>query len=285
MTRPSSAPSASVILSAYDNMAALVRSLVGYEVQTRPDFEVIIADDGTPPERQEPLRAYLACSQLDVRHLWQEDEGFRKSAALNRGISLARAPYLVFSDADIIPRKDFVEMHLSLAKPGYFIAGGSHLDLPAEACEALTEDEIRLNECFKMGWLRERGVLGRKLRDRLGTPGWLVSAKDFLTPRPNAFNGSNASVWREDAIRVNGFDEEWGYGGLDREFGCRLTNAGVRSRRYRYSLIGLHQDHPRPYLDPETMAANRNLLRKRCGSDITWAEKGLESHMREEEPK
>ena len=281
MTSPPSAPSASVILSAYDNMAALVRSLVGYEAQTRADFEIIIADDGTPPDRQPPLEDYLASSNLDVRHLWHEDTGFRKSRALNRGISVARAPYLIFSDADIIPRNNFVEMHLSLAKPGFFIAGGSHLDLPGEVAKALTRTEILSNECFHPDWLRARGALTPKLKDRLQTPGWLIPVKNRLTNRRNAFNGSNASVWREDAVGVNGFDEEWGYGGMDREFGCRLTNAGVRSRRYRYSLIGLHQGHSRPYRDPETVAANRLLLRERCRSSLVRVEKGLSSHLPE----
>ena len=285
MTSPLPAPSATVILSAYDNMAALTRSLIGYEAQTRTDFEIIIADDGTPPTRQAPLKEYLAASSLDVRHLWQEDMGFRKSTALNRGISVARAPYLILSDADIIPRRDFVAMHLSLARPGFFIAGGSHVDLPQELAAALTEEEIRSNECFRPEWLRARGALSRKHKDRLGTPGWLTSAKDFVTQRRNAFNGSNASVWREDAIRVNGFDEDWGYGGLDREFGCRLTNAGVRSRRHRYSLVGLHQSHPRPYRDPDAMAENKSLLRQRCRSSLTWVEKGLSSHMPEERHK
>jgi glycosyltransferase involved in cell wall biosynthesis len=277
-----SAPSASVILSAYDNMAALVRSLLGYEVQSWSDFEVIVADDGTDPEGQRPLMEYLAETPLDVRHLWQEDRGFRKSMALNRAVAVARAPYLIFSDADIIPRRDFVENHLALSKKGRFIAGGSHLDLPEEVVEALTPDEVRSNHCFQIEWLRSRGILSGKLKDRLGTPHWLVTLKDLLTQRRNAFNGSNGSVWKDDAMRVNGFDEEFGYGGLDRDFGCRLTNAGIRSRRFRYSLVALHQRHPRPYRDPKDVAANKALLRERCRSSLTWVETGLDRHLKGE---
>jgi glycosyltransferase involved in cell wall biosynthesis len=265
-------------------MEALVRSLLGYEVQSRSDFEIVVSDDGTDPQGRRPLDEYLADTPLEIRHLWQEDRGFRKSTALNRAIAVARAPYLIFSDADIIPRRDFVENHLALSKKGRFIFGGSHLDLPEDVVGALTPEEIRSNACFQVEWLRSRGALTGKLQDRLGTPDWLAPAKDFFTPRWNAFNGSNASVWMEDAIRVNGFDEGFGYGGLDRDFGYRLTNAGVGSRRFRYSLVALHQSHPRPYRNPEAVAANKALLRERFRSKVTWVEPGLDRHLKGEGP-
>ncbi len=280
MTLPS-APSITVILSAYDNMAALVRSLLGYEVQTRTDFEIVVTDDGTTPDQLAVMEEYVSDSPLNVRLVWQEHRGYRRSTALNRGISAARAPYLILSDADIIPRKDFVENHLALSRPGFFIGGGSHLDLPDEFVQALDPEEIRANRCFEVEWLESKGVLNRKLRDRLGTPPRLAPVKNFFTPRRNAFNGSNTSFWKEDAIRVNGFDEEWGYGGQDRDFGFRLMNAGVRCRRYRYSVVCLHQSHPRPYRDPETVAANKARLRKRRRSNMTWVGKGLKQHLEE----
>ena len=50
-----------------------------------------------------------------------------------------------------------------------------------------------------------------------------------------------------DAITVNGFDERLQYGGLDREFGERLVNLGIRPKQIRYSAITVHLDHPRGY--------------------------------------
>jgi glycosyltransferase involved in cell wall biosynthesis len=284
MTSPPSVPSASVILSVFDNLAAVVRSLLGYEIQSRDDFEIIITDDGTDPGQQGPLRDYLSGTPLNVRQLWQEDLGFRKCRAQNRGIAVARAKYLIFVDGDIIPRRDYVEMHLARAKPKFFVAGGSNLDLPEEVARQLTPDDIRSNRCFDLEWLKSRGVESAKFRDRLGTPRWLIPVKDFFTQRRNAFLGGNGSCWKEDAISVNGFDEELGYGAEDRDFGCRLTNAGVRSQRYRYSFVGLHQSHPRPYRNPEIVNANKALSRERRRSGVTWVERGLSAHLQGEGP-
>jgi len=47
------------------------------------------------------------------------------------------------------------------------------------------------------------------------------------------------------------------YGGLDRELGERLVNAGVKGLQIRYSAVCVHLDHPRPYKDPEILARNR----------------------------
>jgi glycosyltransferase involved in cell wall biosynthesis len=279
MASSMSDPAVTVILSTYNNMAALVRSLHGYEVQTRSDFEIVLADDGTSPDQLALLEDYLSGSPLKVRLVWHEDRGYRRSTALNRGIAAARTPLLILSDADIIPRMDFIESHLALSEPGSFVGGGSHLDLPDELVQQLSPEEILTNRCFEVEWLKAKGVLNRKLQDRLGTPPWLVPVKDFFTPRRNAFNGSNTSFWKEDAIRVNGFDEDWGYGGQDRDFGCRLMNAGVKCSRRRYSLVCIHQTHPRPYRDPEAVAANKARLRSRCRSKLTWVEKGLDQHL------
>ena len=73
------------------------------------------------------------------------------------------------------------------------------------------------------------------------------------------FRGSNSSAWREDIIRVNGFDERMQYGGLDREIGVRLVNAGVAPKHARYNAACLHLDHPRGYKDADKVASNRAL--------------------------
>ena len=49
------------------------------------------------------------------------------------------------------------------------------------------------------------------------------------------------------------------YGGLDREFGVRLVNAGVRPVHVRYDAIVVHLDHARGYRNPQEVAANKAL--------------------------
>jgi len=49
------------------------------------------------------------------------------------------------------------------------------------------------------------------------------------------------------------------WGGLDREFGIRLVNSGVRPKHVRYNAIVIHLDHKRGYKDPGLVAENKAL--------------------------
>jgi hypothetical protein len=82
-----------------------------------------------------------------VRHLWQRDHGFRKCEALNRAIAARSADYLIFTDGDCIPRRDFSGNHLRLRRPGQFFSGGYH-QLPLATIEAITPADTRRGVCF-----------------------------------------------------------------------------------------------------------------------------------------
>jgi hypothetical protein len=53
-----------------------------------------------------------------------------------------------------------------------------------------------------------------------------------------------------------------GYGGLDKALGRRLQNAGVRGIQARHRAVCLHLHHDRPYQNPETLRANRRVLKR-----------------------
>ena len=93
------------------------------------------------------------------------------------------------------------------------------------------------------------------------------------------FNGHNASVWRDDLIRVNGFDERLEYGGLDRELGERLENAGVRGVQLRHRALVVHLDHPRGYRRTEAMARNRAIRDEVAAGRIARTPAGLDRHL------
>lgn len=254
-------PKTSVIISMYNNAEALLLSLAGYEVQTEKDFEIIIADDGSNPANQQLLNDYLSNTTLNILHAPIKDDGFQKCRALNHAVKQSSADYLVFTDADIIPRRDFIQKHLQHSKPGFFITGGSHINTEENSPAYLTVDAIKSNSCFtKEFWVKNQH-LSKKMKSRFEVSGIREILLNLITWRTKAFNGSNASCWKEDFKKVNGFDEDFGYGGLDVDFGLRLSNAGVKSRRYTFSLIALHQWHTRPYRDPAKVKENKKRMR------------------------
>ena len=277
----------SVILSTYNAPGALEFALSGYATQTTRDFELVIADDGSTSETKELLRRVQASSGLRIRHVWQEDDGFRKSRILNRAIEAARGEYLIFSDGDCIPRADFVETHARLARPDRFLSGG-RIDLQARVGADLSLEDVAAGVIFRPDWLRAHDALTRT-RDlnKLAPTPRAARLRDRWTPTRATWNGHNASGWTRDLVAANGFDERMRYLGQDRELGERLRNAGIRPVQVRHRALVAHIDHARPWVEPERHAFNAQIRRRTRGlpralwmfeglvRGLTWTEHGI----------
>ena len=117
------------------------------------------------------------------------------------------------------------------------------------------------NPVHSVLWLMRHGYAPTlKWLKILSRPWRIDGALNALSPARTTFNGNDSSCWREDALRVGGFDERMGYGGEDREFGYRLTNAGIAPKVIRYSALCLHLDHARGYKDPEIRRRNEAII-------------------------
>lgn len=247
----------SVIFTTYNSPAWLEKVLWGFECQTDRNFEVVIADDGSGQETRDLIEKFKAESDLDLLHVWHEDDGFQKCRILNKAIIAANGDYLVLTDGDCIPRKDFVEVHRKYAEPGRFLSGG-YFKLPLKVSEAITREDIAEGRCFDKKWLKANGV-----RPSLKLTATSTQSEIFnqLTLTKRTWNGHNASCFKQDALTVNGFDERMKYGGLDCEFGGRLLNAGLKAKQIRYSAICVHLEHARGYVNDEDWRNNR-VIRK-----------------------
>ncbi|HHT9154071.1 MAG TPA: glycosyltransferase [Candidatus Hypogeohydataceae bacterium YC40] len=132
----------SVILSTYNRARYLELSLLGYMRQTHKDFEVIIADDGSTDETQDLIERYQKLASFPIKHVWQENKGWRKEKILNKAVKLASYDYLIFSDGDCIPKGDFIEAHVKNSQKGCFLGGG-HIRLTKDSSAALTPEAVR----------------------------------------------------------------------------------------------------------------------------------------------
>lgn len=270
------APSVGVVFTTYNRPHDLARVLAGYARQTWREFEIVIADDGSGTETRECIERARAQWQLNIRHVWHEDIGFRKCRILNRAIVETGADYLIFTDGDCVPHPEFVAGHLMLARPGYFVSGGC-VRLGGEATRAMSVADVLEGRAFDADWLKAQHETPMNLRKLLfSVKPWPGLMNTITTTRPT-WNGHNSSTWREEVLAVNGFDERLGYGGLDREFGERLERCGMKGIQARYSLICLHLDHPRPYRAREIMDANLQIRRDNARLRIRRTAHGLTS--------
>ncbi len=262
-----------VIISAFNNAAVLRQCLLGYSAQTYRDFEILIADDGS----NDSIRALLASDQfrpLKIRHFWHEDQGFRRAKIFNKAIAATDVDYLIMTDADCIPRQDFVLRHVQLAKPRRFVSGGI-VDVPVAVHQNFTDDDILQNRVFDRQFLVERDPRLQKYRWRLIQGGASARVLNVLTSRFAVLRGNNSAAWRSDLLAVNGFDESFTkYGSEDRDLGIRLFNAGCWGRMLKYSIVALHLDHARPYYDPEAVKTNRLKFKRKFWTRETWTEPG-----------
>lgn len=262
----------SVIVTTYnrdDALAAVLRSLAR---QTDPDFEVIVADDGSGPSTAALVQSWRARIGHRIEHVWHEDKGFRAAEIRNRAILLSRGAYCVFLDGDCIVRPGFVAAHRRLAERGWFVAGNRVLLSPHLTQSVLRED-LAPEQWRLAHWLavRLRGGVNRiaaLLRLPLGP---------LRRLRKDAWQGvrsCNLAIWRADLDRVDGFDADYsGWGKEDSDLIVRLLHSGVRRKDGNFATGVIHLWHREA--DRDRLGANEARLADVLGSDGVRARRGL----------
>ena len=86
--------------------------------------------------------------------------------------------------------------------------------------------------------------------------------------------GCNMGFFREDACKVNGFDESFTQWGLDdSDFAARLINAGIKIKSGCFATGVLHLFHKEGILGPDCV--NRNRFDAVLAEKLTLPVKGL----------
>ena len=259
--------SASVIVGTYNDLDILETSLAALAVQSFHDFEVVLADDGSSQEYAPILKTWAPRFVHGIAHATHDKKGFRKARILNRAIQSSRFSRLIVLDMDCLPHRDFIRNHQFYAEPRTAIDGRrAHISrdvvpTPAQILEnGLGFTPIKLAELWMRGKARviEHGV----------------HLPFFYSSSNTNFLGSNFSVWRDDLINVNGFNEEFeGWGKEDADLGLRLQHSGVRIRNLRNRVIQYHLMHEKlPSRNPasDTLFArteSEKIVRARAGID------------------
>ncbi len=258
----------SLIITTYNWPRALCASLHSALCQTRLPYEIIVADDGSQQDTVEAIKEIQNNSSVEIIHSWQEDKGFRLAKSRNKAIAKARGNYIILIDGDIILNKFFIDDHCSFARDKYFVQGTRVL-----LSEELSKCILRTNE-FEISFFT-KGIENKKNCLRSGI---LAKICSFRSRQLKGIKTCNFAFWKEHAVQINGFNEEFvGWGREDSEFTARLLNSGIGRQNVKFNALGYHLYHPMNTRD--RLDINDTILREAIVSKSTWCEKGIASYL------
>lgn len=231
---------ATLIISVYNKVNYLELALAAVARQTWENFEIIIADDGSGQEMKDFINNYRLTSKFHVRHIWQEDSGFRKNKILNEAIKSAATSYLIFIDGDCVPHRCFVEAHLSEREANSVLCG-SRVMLSENITNSLTPEKIINGYLDKINLdMLSDAIKGKATRLEEG-----IFIKNELIRRIKnrkkaSILGSNFSIEKKYLEMINGFNEDYIGPGLgedtDIQFRLRLQNINFKSVK-NYAIL------------------------------------------------
>ncbi len=229
-------PEISVVIPTYNRLDTLAHVIPTLLAQDLPadSYELLVCDSNSTDGTREYL-AGVSSEHPNVRHLPGTYTG--RAMARNAGISAAKGDVVLFNDSDILASPDLLSQHLRHHREQHNVA--------VVGLEVQVKD---LDDyAFKRDHPEERGSLHKPTRKQLP---WLY----FLT--------GNASVRRDDLLRVGSFDESFtGYGHEDLELGYRLEKAGTRIL-YEPKAVNYHcQDVPHDDQKEKMKLAGRSTVR------------------------
>jgi glycosyltransferase involved in cell wall biosynthesis len=262
----------SVIVTTYNREDALDAALRALSGQSDPDFEIIVADDGSRAETQALIESWRARLPAPLKHVRHEHRGFRGGEIRNRGIVASEGATCIFLDGDCLAGADFIAAHRRLAEPGWFVTGNRIL-LSRELTEAvLAQGEPAEQWCYAtLTQQRLRGGINRLM------PTWRLPLGPLRKLNARNWRGAqtcNLAVARSDLDRIDGFDCSYaGWGLEDSDLVVRLLRAGVRRKDGRFATGVLHLWHAPN--DRSQLPANQQRLDEVMAGSRTRALRGM----------
>ncbi len=234
-----------------------------------PD-EIVIADDGSTQDTKDLIEKLRKETTIPIKHVWHEDEGIQKnydSQQSNR--SSHYRLYLASRVATLVLSPHFVSDHLELAEKNYFVCG-SRVKLSPE-----TTEKLMASKNFKLNiWNMPASFMLNSLRSKF--------LRHYMALRYakkiDHLRGCNMAFWKEDLIKVNGYNEDllqWGH--EDGELAFRLHFAGVKKKALKMGGAVYHLYHKEASKGNEQRHLTE--LEKVKKEHLSWCENGIDKYL------
>jgi len=247
------------------------------ERQTLMDFEVVIADDGSAHEAVTEIKDILSNYSFPIRHIWHEDDGWRKNVILNKAVTACESDYLIFIDGDCIPHSLFVQEHIESRKRNEVVSG-RRVMLTEKISKDLTLDKVQngyLDTKLILPLLFESVFSAYKTHFeniiRIRNP---YLRRLLIKDKVKGFWGCNFSTYKANILKVNGFDERFVYPaiGEDTDIEKRLIRIGVLPISKKHMITQYHFYHI--HCEPRN-EANLSLYAENNINKVTYTPFGI----------
>lgn len=267
-----STPRVTICVPTIGRVRYLPETLASVRGQTYRDYEVIILENGSPPESRELLREYVA-SDPRVRILSSETR-IPMFVNFNRGLAAARGEYIAYCHDDDVYYPEFLERHVDMLEknPSVAFVGSNFNTVDEESRIIAPRELVRLTEV----------VPGRRFIIELLTRGRGVFSTPGLVYRTNAlaldgFVESVPVLWG-DYILLMVIAETWDVGAIAEVLWGNRRHVAQTSRAMPFSQSiairdSLFRDYAHEYLKrwPTETTFARTLASRAKWSHLTGA--------------
>ncbi len=225
----------SIIISIYNNIEYLEIVLKSIFKQTFTDFEIIVAEDANDTMVKKFIeKVRTENPNFKIKHVFQEDRGFRKNKILNEAIKQSEGEYLLFIDGDCILHKNFVKNYSKYVNENSFVYGKR-----VYLSKILTDILLKKKNLNILNWLMIFLTGGRKIKYAIYNPFLNVnnSRKQMI--------GSSFSISKKNMLKLNGYDEDYEqpYFGEDTDIDVRCGILGLKKISVFYKSLQYHMWH------------------------------------------
>jgi glycosyltransferase involved in cell wall biosynthesis len=255
----------SVIIGTYKHLDNLHLILLALQQQSFKDFEVVAAEDDNAPETVAFLAKARGEFSFPIKHVSQEDSGFRKCRILNEAIKIAGGDKLVILDGDCIPHRHCLKRYAKLITEGTICCGRRVMLSEKITQKIIAQKSLRPIRFFRL-------LLGKswQVKHALYVP--------FMTSINNNYCilGCNWGIAKQDMMKINGFDADYQTigEGEDHDIEWRLRGAGIRLRKVTQCCLSYHLYH-KPRHSLEILQPSLQMLQQKRALGLVYCSNGI----------
>ncbi len=240
-----------IVITIYKDLESLKIIINAIKNQMVLPTEIIIAEDNESEEIKDFVLK-INIPNVSIKHTYQKDEGWQRNKSTNNALRIAQSEYLIFLDGDCIPHSKLVYAHKLLSKDNTLLCG-RRVYLGPTFSKLLRKKIIQISK-FEKNYIKDIFDITKDTRHYeeglyFDPKGFFYNLLKKVLRKKTWLIGCHWSVWRNDLLKINGFDEDFNMPlyGEDVDVERRLRGIGVKIESCRNAAIVYHLHHEKVF--------------------------------------